>query len=78
MTARLLVRDGSRIELKATHNVAEGIQEYIHYVTYSALEREGSAAIAKEFARTARAALNATTAVGRSHARLLGRRPRNS
>jgi hypothetical protein len=77
MTARLLGKDGSRIELKATYSAAGEIQEYTHHVTFSALEREGSAALAKEFAREARAALNATVSTHPSPVRLLARKARS-
>ncbi len=58
MTARLL-KGAPVIELRATRGGASVGQEYVRQVSFSALEQRGPAAIAREFAREARAALAA-------------------
>jgi hypothetical protein len=58
MTARLVgERDATRIELKATRSTHGEFQEYAYQVSMNALEQDGPAAVAREFARNARRAL---------------------
>ena len=59
MTARL-IKGAPVIELKATYTSAGPGQEFVREVSFSTLEQRGPAAIAREFARDARAALAGT------------------
>ncbi|MBS0580765.1 MAG: hypothetical protein JSR36_16020 [Proteobacteria bacterium] len=70
MTARL-IKGAPLIELKATYTSAGPGQEFVRQVSFSALEQRGAAAVAREFARDARAALvnTAMTNILRVHAR---------
>ena len=77
LTARLLDgKDGNRIELKATRNGAGDVEEYVRHITLAALERDGAATVAKEFARNARTALSAASASARSQPRSIARKAR--
>jgi hypothetical protein len=61
MTARLL-EEQDEIELKAVCDDSGPNREFVRHVTFSALDHLGAAAIAKGFARDARAALSRTSA----------------
>jgi hypothetical protein len=55
MTARL-VQEKAGIELRASCDLPGPEQEFVRHVSFGALEHLGAAAIAREFARAARAA----------------------
>ena len=56
LTARL-VEDVEGIELRATRNDRGTSHEFVRHLTFSALDALGAAAVARQFAREARAAL---------------------